>query len=221
MRTPPTPTRDSILDAAEALFCRKGFRATTIKEIGMASGTNTALLYYYFAGKDGLYRAVLQRLGDALVARGVGELGEARTPEEGIRRLVAAQVGFMRAHPRAPILFVREMVDHDARHAEAFILRVAAELFRRLCGLIEAGQRDGVFRRDLEPRFAAISTIAQVVYFAIARPAVRHFLGAGAGFPSPEVFEAFGRHAADFAVGALRTTPAPRPSLRTPTRSTR
>ena len=197
------PARDQILDAAEALFARKGFDPTTIKEIGTAAGLTPALLYYYFANKEELYRAVLQRVAGELVTRGRAGLDAAGTPELAIRGLVAAQVEFLLAHPNAPKLLVREMVDHDARHAETIILQLAAGIFRRLCELIEEGQRAGRFRRDVEPRFAAVSTIAQVVYFTIARPAIGLLFGAGAAGVSEAMARRFGRHAGEFAVRAL------------------
>ena len=62
MAEPLISTRDSILDAAEALFARQGFDATTIKDIGTAAGVNAALLYYYFTDKATLYEAVLRRM---------------------------------------------------------------------------------------------------------------------------------------------------------------
>jgi AcrR family transcriptional regulator len=52
-------TADDILVAAEGLFTQKGFKATTLKEVSLASGANTALISYYFGGKDGLRDAVL------------------------------------------------------------------------------------------------------------------------------------------------------------------
>jgi AcrR family transcriptional regulator len=198
------PTRSSILDAAEELFSRQGFSGTTTKEIGHASGTNPALLYYHFGSKEQLYRAVIERLADALVARGRESLSGARTPDQGIRGLVEAQAAFLREHPRAPALLIREMLDHDARHAEAFLPRVASQLFERVCALIEEGQRTGRFRTDLDPRFAAISTISQIVYFHLAKPAIRTLLGsADPRFPSPELQEEFARHAAEFAACAI------------------
>jgi AcrR family transcriptional regulator len=196
-------TRELILDRAEALFARAGFEPTTIKQIGTASGLNPALLYYYFANKEELYRAVLQRVAGELVARGRAGLDAAGTPELAIRGLVEAQVEFLLAHPNAPKLLVREMVDHDARHAEAIILQLATGIFRRLCELIQEGQRAGRFRPDVEPRFAAVSTIAQVVYFTIARPAIGLLFGAGAAGVSEAMARRFGRHAGEFAVRAL------------------
>jgi hypothetical protein len=82
--------------------------------------------------------------------------------------------------------------------------------------LIEEGQRAGVFRRDVDPRFAAISTISQVAYFFVARPAVRILLGTGPDGPAPEVVRAYASHAAEFALAALAA-----PAARRPTRASR
>lgn len=196
-------TRDQILDAAQRLFALKGLDPTTIKQIGTESQLNPALIYYYFANKEELYRAVLRRLAENLVSRGAAALQVPASPAQAIRALVNAQVGFLTTHPDAPKLIVRELIDHDARHAEELILRVATGIFQRLSAVIAAGQKSGVFRSDLEPRFAAVSTISQVVYFTLARPAIGVFLGQGAGGVSSETTAAFGRHAADFAVYAL------------------
>jgi TetR/AcrR family transcriptional regulator len=205
MSTTTVSTRDQILDAAERLFARQGFDPTTIKEIGSDAGLTPALLYYYFRSKEDLYREVLQRVAEDLVSRGRAGLDAAATPEEAIRSLVGAQVEFLLSHPNAPKLLVREMVDHDARHAEAIILQLSAGIFRRLCEQIEEGQRAGRFRPDVEPRFAAVSTIAQVVYFTIARPAIGLLFGAGPDGVSEATARAFGRHAGEFAVHALST----------------
>jgi TetR/AcrR family transcriptional regulator len=202
-------TRELILDSAQQLFGRKGLEATTIKQIGAESGLNPALLYYYFADKQNLYRAILQRIGEGLIARGGAALLTAATPPEAIRALVLAQMQFLLANPDAPKLIIRELLDHEARHAEAMILQVASGIFQRLCAVIEAGQRAGEFRPDLEPKFAAVSTISQVIYFTIARPAVGIFLGHGPGGVPEETADAFGRHAADFALSALSNRELP------------
>jgi TetR/AcrR family transcriptional regulator len=210
--------REQILDAAEALFARKGLDPTTIKEIGTAANQNPALLYYYFGSKEELYRAVLQRVVSGMLTRGSAAFDAAPAPADAIRALVSAQMEFVLSHPNAPRLLVREMIDHEARRAEALLLQMAATLFQRLCRVIEQGQRDGSFRADVEPRFAAISTIAQVVYFIVARPAIGLFFGGrggrgvgggrggtggGASGVTDATAQLFGRHAGEFAVAAL------------------
>ncbi len=131
---------------------------------------NSALLYYYFADKDQLYREVLQRFVAGLVARTMSGSAGGGAPEARLRAFVEAQVQTLAEHPHAPRLLVREMIDYDAAHAVEQIQHLSVTGFRRLCDLIEEGQRAGLFRNDLDPRFAAISIIAQVGWFFVARP---------------------------------------------------
>jgi AcrR family transcriptional regulator len=202
MATADLDTRDAILDAAERLFAQHGFAATTIKRIGAEAGVNTALLYYYFDDKVALYRATLARVFAGL-AGGAASFDDTLPPPAQLERFVLFLVGFLSARPTAPRLLVREMVDHEASHAEEGITQVATVVFTRLCNVIDIGQRSGVFRTDLDPRFAAISTIGQIAYFFIARPAIGRLLGEGRTGPSAETIAAYGRHAAAFALDAL------------------
>lgn len=199
----PTSSQDSILDAAEQLFARQGFTATTIKQIGKEAAVNPALLYYYYDSKETLYRAMLQRILGQLLARGVDAIERASSHADRIRAFVRAQARLLGEHPHFPQLLVRELVDHHAAHAEQAITNTAAGAFRRLCEVIEAGQRDGAFRKSLDPRFTAISIIAQVAYFAIARPAVGLLLGYGTSGPPRAVSDEFYVHAEEFALAAL------------------
>ena len=203
-------TQDAILDAAERLFARQGYAATTIKQIGKEAAVNSALLYYYYENKETLYRAMLQRILGQLLARGADAIERATTHADRIRAFVRMQVRVLADHPHFPQLFVREMVDHQASHAEEAITNTAAGAFKRLCAVIEAGQRDGAFRRTFDPRFAAISIIAQIAYFVIARPAVGILLGRGTGGPPSEVAESFYQHAEEFALSALVAASASR-----------
>ena len=198
--------RDQILDAAERLFAARGYDATTIKAIGASTGLNPALLYYYFAGKEELYKAVLQRLVGTMVAQGGAVLDGTLAPAEAIRRLLTLQAEWLLKQPNLPRLLVRELLDHDARHAQEVILQMAAGLFQRLCRVIEQGQKTGDFRDDVEPRYAAVSAIAQVAYFVIAKPAVGIFFGQGIGGITDQTAREFARHAGEFAVRALSPT---------------
>src|SRR5687767_14077990 len=170
-------TAEAILDAAEPLFAAQGFAATTIKQIGAAAGVNPALLYYYFGSKEELYRQLLRRVFGTLAERGAERLAGASSPEEAIRALLAVQSETMLQRPSLPRILAREMADHGAAHAQEGIAHLSATLFARLRALIEAGQRAGTLRADLDPRFAAISTVSLIPYFHIARPAVAILLG--------------------------------------------
>jgi AcrR family transcriptional regulator len=59
-------TRRRMLDAAYALFCRDGYRATTMDAIAERAGVAVQTLYFTFHTKDDLFQAVHERtvLGD-------------------------------------------------------------------------------------------------------------------------------------------------------------
>jgi AcrR family transcriptional regulator len=52
---------DRLLDAAEELFCERGFDDTGVRDIAAAAGCNIASVNYYFHGKDNLYLEVWRR----------------------------------------------------------------------------------------------------------------------------------------------------------------
>ncbi|GHP00203.1 TetR family transcriptional regulator [Reticulibacter mediterranei] len=54
--------REAILEAAEEVFARVGFAGARIDAIGAEAGYNKSLIFHYFGGKEGLYRAIIVRL---------------------------------------------------------------------------------------------------------------------------------------------------------------
>jgi AcrR family transcriptional regulator len=51
-------SRDKLLKSAEALFAAKGFREVSVREIAAHAGVNSALVGYYFRGKQSLFNEV-------------------------------------------------------------------------------------------------------------------------------------------------------------------
>lgn len=52
--------RRRLLEAATDLFTRKGYAATTVREIVAAAGVTTPVLYYYFESKEGLFLKLME-----------------------------------------------------------------------------------------------------------------------------------------------------------------
>lgn len=204
-----TDSRTAILDAAEALFAERGYSATTIKLIGEKSGQNPALIYYYYDSKATLYEHVLNRVFRDIVAEGSARTDERGDPESVVRAVVASQVAVLARHRHLPALLTREILDSNASHAEQGIRTLAATLFERLRLAVESGQRAGIFRAELDPRYAAISVVAQVAYLMLARPIAGILLGRGSAGPNDADLREFGLHAAEFALAALRRSSTP------------
>lgn len=53
--------RQRLLAAALDLFVRKGYAATTVREIVAAAGVSKPALYYYFTSKEGIYLEMMTR----------------------------------------------------------------------------------------------------------------------------------------------------------------
>jgi len=59
--------RAELIAAATPLFAAKGLNGVSIRELAKASGTNLAMISYYFGGKSGLYEAVLREVFSGLL----------------------------------------------------------------------------------------------------------------------------------------------------------
>lgn len=193
----------AILAAAAELFAAQGFSGVTVKAIAAKAKVNSALLYYYYEDKEGLYRAVLGHLVGSISKEIGASLASAPSPDEGVRRFVCTQAELFFANRTFARLLLRELMDHGAIRLEVPLSAVIANAFRPLAEQIVAGQQAGVFRRDLDPRFAVLSTVAQVAYFTLAQPLVALVMGHEGAVPA-ETSRAFAIHAADFAVHALK-----------------
>ncbi len=69
-----------LLASATELFNRKGYAATTVREIVAAAGVTTPVLYYYFRNKEGIYLDLMGEAWaefDALLASTISEAGSA------------------------------------------------------------------------------------------------------------------------------------------------
>jgi AcrR family transcriptional regulator len=53
--------KDRLVDAAEELFCERGFKGTSIRDIAASAGCNIASVNYYFGSKEKLYEEVWHR----------------------------------------------------------------------------------------------------------------------------------------------------------------
>ncbi len=75
-----TAVRQRLLSCATQLFTRKGYTATTVREIVEAAGVTKPVLYYYFRNKEGIYLELIRGAFakfDALLDASRGQRGSA------------------------------------------------------------------------------------------------------------------------------------------------
>lgn len=62
-------TRDRILRAALRVFAAEGYDGASTRALAQAAGVNLPAIQYYFGSKEGLYRAVIDHIGETVECR--------------------------------------------------------------------------------------------------------------------------------------------------------
>ena len=144
------PTKERILDAAEALFAEHGFEATSLRMITASACVNLAAVNYHFHSKDDLIRAVfVRRIGPVnqkrleLLRAQLEVAGNAQPSLEGVIRAFVEPVVMLRKDPTCADvgrLFGRTYAEPSGTARRAFfdlmreIGRPFTEAFRRALG---------------------------------------------------------------------------------------
>jgi TetR/AcrR family transcriptional regulator len=120
-------TRRQVLDAAEELFARRGFDATSLAQIGEAAGVSRGTPSYFFGSKDQLYQSVLERMyadrtaalepAFAPLTRWAQADDPAETLETVLTGSVRGYLEFLRGRPTFVDLFEREALAGGERVA--------------------------------------------------------------------------------------------------------
>src|SRR5512146_3207483 len=69
-------SKEKLLKSAEILFAAKGFREVSVREIASHAGVNSALVGYYFRGKQALFNEVYRTHAAPLAQERMKRLGE-------------------------------------------------------------------------------------------------------------------------------------------------
>src|SRR5215831_7081106 len=87
-------TRMRILNAALALFRRKGFEQTTIREIAAEAGVSLGNTYYYFGSKEALVMAFYERAHVELPSLVGAAVAQSKGLEARLSAILEAKFGY-------------------------------------------------------------------------------------------------------------------------------
>ena len=154
MRKPKDPeaNRARIVAAAIEEFAARGFKGASMDAIAARTHTTRALINYYFGSKEKLYIAVLEQVySEIRDAEGGLDLDHLE-PAAAVRRIVQFTYTYYVEHEG----FVRLVVaENQARGRHLKKSRAMRTLNRpiidRLGDVIARGQKQGVFRKDVDP----------------------------------------------------------------------
>lgn len=106
--------REVILDAALQVFSENGFRGATLDQIAAVAGLSKPNMLYYYAGKEAIYRTLLNRLLETWL-QPLEKIDPSGDPHKEIMRYICAKMEFSRKYPRESRLFAIEILNGAPR----------------------------------------------------------------------------------------------------------
>src|SRR5438105_11295810 len=172
-----------ILDAAHAVFVRRGTAGARTQEIAKEAGVNSALLHYYFRTKDRLAAAVFQRAAGQLMPVVIRILGSDLEIEQKVEQVIDVELRQLLKTPYLPGYVLSELTHHPERVRQLFSAatgmdptEIGTRVFKVLKAQIDARVRAKRMHRVAPEQFV-IDLLALCVFPFAARPMVMALLG--------------------------------------------
>ncbi|MEU0479079.1 TetR family transcriptional regulator [Streptosporangium sp. NPDC006013] len=151
---PASERRDHLVKLAAELFARKGFQATTVREIAEEAGILSGSLYHHFDSKETIVDEVLTTFLDDLVGR-----YRAALEQDGDSRTILSEmvrIGFSTLEPHRAAITVMQNDWNYLRSLPGdrfdYLVKAEDEVERMWVGQIKLGQAAGLFRADVDPK---------------------------------------------------------------------
>jgi TetR/AcrR family fatty acid metabolism transcriptional regulator len=144
--------RTLILDAAVRVFARSGYHGARVGDIATEAGVAHGLLYHYFTSKEQVLETVFrENFGELLGRFRAVEAADEPAGDklEGIAKILLRT---WRNNPDLVTVMVREVARSPQLQAQVDEVREAFAIVQRV---IEQGQADGTFRRNVDARLAS------------------------------------------------------------------
>lgn len=170
----PERTRAEILAVAREEFAADGLSGARVDAIAARTSTTKRMIYYYFGSKEGLYLAVLEQ-AYAEIRAIEQELDLARlAPADAIRRMIDFTFDYHEAHPDFIRLVSIENINHGRYISQSETIKnLNIVVTETLAAILQRGQRDGVFRKDID----AVDVHMLISAFCFFRVSNRHTFG--------------------------------------------
>jgi TetR/AcrR family fatty acid metabolism transcriptional regulator len=148
--------RRLILDAAVRVFARQGFHACRVSDIADEAGVAYGLVYHYFASKDEVLDTLFLERWRVMLEL-IREVDANAIP---VRDKLGAIASFIIDSYRHDPDLMKVIIVEVTRAANSFgntHIGTIREAYDLIGGMIVEAQDEGVFKVEIEPRFAAMA----------------------------------------------------------------
>jgi AcrR family transcriptional regulator len=150
---------DEVLAAAATIFAERGYRATTIHDIGAALNMTGAGLYYYVQSKEDLLVEICQRAGNRLHEAAKQIMAEDLPPQEKLRMVVQRHLEVTQSDRAIFSILIQERSELPAERVEE-LLEGERAYFATVRALIE--ELGGPAANFRDARLAAFAMVGML-----------------------------------------------------------
>jgi AcrR family transcriptional regulator len=144
--------RRLILRAAVRVFARRGYHGSRVGDIAEEAGVAHGLLYHYFSSKEQVLQTIFRENWGELLERFRAVEGADEPAREQLAGLAKILLRTWRNDPDLVTVMVREVARSPQLQSQ---VQEVGEAFAIVQRVIEQGQEDGTFRRDVDARLAS------------------------------------------------------------------
>jgi AcrR family transcriptional regulator len=164
----PEGSKKRILQAAIAEFSEHSFGGARVDQIAARAATNERMLYYYYGGKEALFRTVIQSVcADVACLADILNVAHL-TPEQAIREFAQGVWAYFNDHPWVVRLFNHENNHSSQQTKQHLVLRETFQaLIRPLKFVLDRGVELGQFRDNVNPEHLYL-TIAAFGHYIVS-----------------------------------------------------
>jgi AcrR family transcriptional regulator len=184
-------TEARILEAARAVFIRRGTAGARMQEIAAEAGVNQALVHYYFRSKDQLSAAVFGQMASRLFPTLLQALASDASLDAKIDQIVAIYHENLTRNPFLPAYVLSELHHHPERiemvlgkigggDPRKTITPVFLRLNEQIAREVAAGRMRAITAREF-----VVNLVSLCIFPFAARPMLSMMLGLDeAAFPT-------------------------------------
>jgi TetR/AcrR family fatty acid metabolism transcriptional regulator len=146
--------RESILRAATRVFARNGYFNSKVADIAREADVADGTVYLYFKSKEEILHSIFDQNMTEAINAGRLLIEKISDPGEKLRRIAMLHLERLGADPDLAVVFQVEL-----RGSTKFMREFSAAGFAEYLDLLrqtfEAGQRSGVFRKELNAKLVS------------------------------------------------------------------
>jgi len=154
MTAAATDKRRVILNAALRVFARQGFHTCRVSDIADEAGVAYGLVYHYFASKEEILDTLFLDRWDVMLAAIAEADGSGRSPREKLHAIAAFIVDSYGHDPELMKVIIVEVTRAANTFGRTHLAKIR-EAYAGIAAIVSAAQREGCFRDDITPEFAA------------------------------------------------------------------